>query len=270
MHPRASSRSCLSVSPRRCPPGTLIVRCSKHISLGPVGASPPGRRRGSAGGPQWVIAAKALSVRGESGPVGPGPVCTDDRCQPEPRSCSRTALTSPAWSSLMTRRTPWRPRSTSERMKAGQARALVVARRRARGPGPAARPIMATPVATRAAMDTTRPCLADLEVRRVEPDIRDTPRRERAAPEGRDLGVERGADPAHLAAADPGDARGPRRDRRPGGSRHPGRRPPGRPRAGPARPAAAARAGDGKYDAVADPRDREIDRAHAGVPARSR
>ena len=47
--------------------------------------------------------------------------CTRQRCQAAPRSCSSIALTRPAWSSEMTRRTPWRPRSTSERTKRGQA-----------------------------------------------------------------------------------------------------------------------------------------------------
>ena len=103
-----------------------------------------------------VIAAKALSVRGELGPDGPGPVCTDDRCQLEPRSCSRTALTRPAWSSLTASRTPRWPRPTKERMNPGQAEPSSF-------PGlsstPSTRrsPVAAKGTATRAASDATLP-----------------------------------------------------------------------------------------------------------------
>jgi hypothetical protein len=103
-----------------------------------------------------IAAAKALSARCETRTSGPGPLCTDERCQVAPRSCSWTALTRPRWLSLMTRRTPSRPRSTSERMNAGQALPSSL-------PGLSSRPRIrrspevATPLATRAAIETTRP-----------------------------------------------------------------------------------------------------------------
>ncbi len=53
------------------------------------------------------------------------------------------------------------------------------------------------------------PGLADLDVGGIEPQVGVCLARERPAPEGLDLGIERGAHPAHLAAADAVDAEGP-------------------------------------------------------------
>ena len=55
-------------------------------------------------------------------------------------------------------------------------------------------------------MLTTRATVADLDVRRVEEQIRIALVGQRAAAERGDLGVEGGADPADLAAAHRGDA----------------------------------------------------------------
>ena len=65
-------------------------------------------------------------------------------------------------------------------------------------------------------MDTTRPALAHLDVGGIEPQVGIGLARERPAAEGLDLGVERGADAAHLAPADRGDAQGLARGPPPG------------------------------------------------------
>ena len=100
----------------------------------------------------------------------------------------------------MTSRTPRRPRSTSAPEERRPGVALVVAGGELEPEDPA--------LAGRRhpdrdegghAHDPAR--LADLDVRRVEQEVRVALVGERAAPEGGDLGVERGADPADLAPA---------------------------------------------------------------------
>jgi hypothetical protein len=110
------------------------------------------------------------------------------------------------------------------------------------------------------------PALADLDVRRVEPDVRVGDLAERSGPERLDLGVERGAHPADLALADALDPEGPHQvvdparadpaevglldDREEG----PFRPPPGLEQGREVRP-------------VADPRDGQLDRPDPGIPA---
>ena len=163
---------------------------------------------------------------------------------PEPRSCSPTAFTSPAWSSLMTRRTPSRPRATSaaDEARPGRPSSLPAA---SSSPSTRRSPVSADPRRDQHRHRHDPPGLADLEVRGVEPEVGIRRARERAAPERLDLGFERRADAAHLALADALDAQGLDEVVRPGGSTRPRRTPPGRPRAGRARPAGAVRAGSG-------------------------
>ena len=110
------------------------------------------------------------------------------------------------------------------------------------------------------------PAFADLEVRGVQPQIGIRLVGERATPEGRDLGVERRADPGHLALADRGDAQGPDEVVDPpcGNAQHvcllDDRQQ------GPLGPAPRLEE-RGEVRAVADPRDRQLDRPHPGVPA---
>ncbi len=96
---------------------------------------------------------------------------TRQRCQADPRSCSRTALTRPAWSSLMTSRTPRRPRSTSPRMNARPGRALVVAGAELEAEHPALAGER-DPDRDEGRHRHDPAALAHLEVRRVEPQIR--------------------------------------------------------------------------------------------------
>jgi hypothetical protein len=110
------------------------------------------------------------------------------------------------------------------------------------------------------------PGLADLDVRGVEPDIRMGDLAERAGPERRDLGVERRAHPADLAPTDAVYAERPHEVVDPAGAdpaevgllddRQEG--PLGPPVRLEERREVAA---------VTDPRDRQLDRADAGVPA---
>ena len=195
-------------------------------------------------GPQSVIAAKALSVRGESGPDGPGPVCTDERCQPEPRSCSRTAFTRPG---VVVADDEADPAEAALDERADEARARPSPRRcrpPARGPGSGARP------GRDAGRDEGRhrhdpSALADLAGTWRRARRRGSRLVERPGAEGLHLGVERGADPAHLAAADALEAERPDEVVDTPRAHAPARTPPGRPRAGRARPDAAARAGSG-------------------------
>lgn len=81
---------------------------------------------------------------------------TRQRCHAAPSSSSLIAFTSPRWSSLMTRRTPERPRSTRPLVKAGQAAPSSLPGLSS-SPSTRRSPDSGTPVATSAAIDTTRP-----------------------------------------------------------------------------------------------------------------
>jgi len=108
--------------------------------------------------------------------------------------------------------------------------------------------------------------LADLDVRSVKPQVRIRLCAERAAAKGGDLGVEGRADPAHLALADGRDAQGAHEVVDPAGAdalyvgllddrqEGPLGAPPGLEQGREVR-------------AVANPRDGQIDRPDAGVPA---
>jgi hypothetical protein len=87
-------------------------------------------------------------------------------------------------------------------------RALVVARAELESQHPAL-PVHGHAGGHRAGHRDHAPGLADLDVGGVEPQAGVCLARERPAAEGLDLGVERGAHPAHLAAADAVDADGP-------------------------------------------------------------
>src|SRR5271165_2876161 len=104
----------------------------------------------------------------------------------------------------MTRRTPARPRSTSARRKPAQALPSSLP---AASSSPRIRrsPVAATPTATSAAMLTTSSGVADLDVRRVEEEVRIALLGKRAMAERVDLGVEGSADPADLAPGEVGD-----------------------------------------------------------------
>jgi hypothetical protein len=110
------------------------------------------------------------------------------------------------------------------------------------------------------------PGFADLEVRGVEPDVRVRLTRERATAEGGHLGVERGADPAHLALADRGDAQGPDEVVDPAGADAQDVCLLDHRQQGALGPTTGFQQGR-EVRAVADPRDRELDRADPRVPA---
>jgi hypothetical protein len=115
-------------------------------------------------------------------------------------------------------------------------------------------------------MDTTRPPSRTFQVRGVEPEIRVPRVREGPAAERLDLAVEGRADPGDLALADALDAQGPDEVVHPAGA------DPGHVRLlddreqGPLGPPPRLEQGR-EVRAVADARDRELDRADPGVPA---
>lgn len=107
----------------------------------------------------------------------------------------------------MTRRTLWSPRSTKPPDEGGPGRSLVVAGRQLKPQHP---PLAAggDPDRDEGCHRHDPPCFADLEVRRVEPEVREGGVGEWPAAEPLDLGVEGRADPANLALADAVDAHG--------------------------------------------------------------
>jgi hypothetical protein len=118
---------------------------------------------------------------------------------------------------------------------------------------------MPTPVATRAA-------ITDLQVRRVEPEVGIRLIGERAGTERLDLGIERGTHAAHLALGHRGDAEGLDE------ILHPPRADPDHVRFLHHREEGAFGASPGfeqarEVAAIPDPRDRQVDRADAGIPA---
>jgi hypothetical protein len=112
--------------------------------------------------------------------------------------------------------------------------------------------------------DTTG--LADLDVRRVEPDVRIGLAAERPAAERRDLGVEGRADPGHLALADRGDAEGPHEVVDPAGADAQHVRLLDDRQQGPLGAPSGLKERR-EVRAVADPRDGEVDRSDPRVPA---